>query len=283
MADTPQWGRQSRRFRRETARELAKEIMRSNGASKRGVDWPMVVAVLALAASIIFFLFARSVPLVLICLVAIFACTEYIVVHLLTRIMQRALPEMKLVFVLATVGSLISATALGYFAWPHMQRHVLTARERASFENALKPQKGGELEIQIACPLNEEKTCVYAEQFINLVGESGWKVQSYVSRLTLSRALAGVTIYRRGGTRDNSLKRWDAGGYFNINEPHLLALQSAFQSIHIEPEGGTNPDISENVMTVYFGPEKDNEADPTNLTRSTEWVTGKRKGPLPPQ
>jgi len=183
------------------------------------------------------------------------------------------------------VGSLalaaILVTAFGISVWPPIKRHLLTAEERASFENALKPQKGDDLEIQIACPPNDERGCIYAGQFIRPVGDSGWKVQAYVSRLTLTKPFDGIMIYRRGGNRDYSLQHYDAGGYFNINEPHLLAMQKAFQSIHIEPSGGTNPDLSENVMMIYIGPERENEAEPTDLTRTTEWATGKREGPFP--
>ena len=88
-------------------------------------------------------------------------------------------------------------------------------------------------------------------------------------------------IYRRGGNRDYTLQHYDAGGYFNSNEPHLLAMQKAFQLIHIEPNVGTDPDIPENAMMIYFGPERENEAEPTYLTKSTEWVLGKRIGPFP--
>jgi hypothetical protein len=97
----------------------------------------------------------------------------------------------------------------------------------------------------------------------------------------LTKPLDGIMIYRRGGNRDYALQHYDAGGYFNINEPHLLAMQKAFQSIQIEPSGGTNPDLPENVTMIYFGPERENEAEPTDLTRSTEWATGKREGPFP--
>jgi hypothetical protein len=177
--------------------------------------------------------------------------------------------------------ALVSIGLFGIYVWPPIKRHTLTAKERVLFENALKPQKGDDLEIQFACPPNDERTCTYAGQFINLVGDSGWKVRSYVDRLTLTRPLDGIMIYRRGGNRDYLLQHYNAGGYFNISEPHLLAIQKAFQSIQIEPSGGTNPDIPENVMMVYFGPERENEAEPTDLTRSTEWATGKREGPFP--
>src|SRR5713101_6249255 len=182
-----------------------------------------------------------------------------------------------------TLVAVLVVAIIGARFWPPIKRHALTPKERLSFENALKPQKGADLEVQIACPQNDEKACTYAGQFINLFREYGWNVEPYVTRTTLTRAPDGISIYRRAGNTDYSMKHWDAGGYLSINEPHLLAVQGAFQAIHVEPESGTNPDLPDNVMAIYFGPEKENEAEPTNLTRNTEWVTGKRKGPFPTQ
>ena len=177
--------------------------------------------------------------------------------------------------------TIILVGSFGAYVWPPIKRHTLTVEERRVFEDVVKRQNGGNVEVQIACPPDDERACTYAGQFINLVGDSGWKVQSYVTRLTLTRALDGIMIYRRGGNRDYSLQHYNAGGYFNISEPHLLAIQKAFQSIQIEPSGGTDPDIPDNVMMIYVGPERENEAEPTDLTKSTEWVLGKRMGPFP--
>jgi hypothetical protein len=201
--------------------------------------------------------------------------------HFVGQITGKIKWNRRISFTVAMVAVAALHVLFGAYVWPPIQRHLLTAEERKSFENALKIQKGDEIEIEIACSPNDERACTYAGQFIRPVGDSGWKVQAYVSRLTLTKPLDGIMIYRRGGNRDYSLQHYDAGGYFNINEPHLLAMQKAFQSIQIEPSGGTNPDLLENVMMIYFGPERENEAEPTDLTRTTEWATGKREGPFP--
>ena len=186
---------------------------------------------------------------------------------------------------LAFIGTLFVVAILiggfGFYVWPPIKRHPLTAAERESFEKELKNQPNDDLLIQMACPPNNEKECTYAQQFIRPIGDSGWKVQAYVDRLMLTKPLDGIMIYRRGGNRDYSLQHYDAGGYFNISEPHLLAIQKAFEAIHVEPSGGTNPDLPENVMMIYVGPERENEAESTDLTKTTEWVTGKREGPFP--
>jgi hypothetical protein len=182
---------------------------------------------------------------------------------------------------IAMAGTLLVVGLYGWNVWPSIKRHPLTTQETKLFENGLKTQKGDDLQIQLACPPNDEKGCTYAGQFIRPIGDSGWNVQSVVARLPLTRPMDGIMIYRRGGDKDYMLKHYDAGGWFNNNEPHLLAMQKAFQSIDIEPSGGTDPDLPDNVMMIYFGPERENEAEPTDLTRSTEWATGKREGPFP--
>lgn len=190
-------------------------------------------------------------------------------------------PRRKLLAGLTLLGLAAIVAAIGAYKWPPVGRHTLSERERMQFENALKPQKGSDLEVQMVCSPSDERICTYAEQFIRPVGDAGWKVQAYVSRLMLSKPLDGIMIYRRGGNRDYTLQHYDAGGYFNISDSHLLAMQKAFQAIGIEPGGGTDPDIPENTMMIYFGPERENEAESTDLTRATEWATGTRIGPFP--
>ncbi|HXX00097.1 MAG TPA: hypothetical protein VEJ00_02705 [Candidatus Acidoferrales bacterium] len=172
-------------------------------------------------------------------------------------------------------------TTFGFWVWPPIRRHILSEKERAWFDKALKETGSGDLEIQMACPPNDEQDCAYANQFISLIGRAGWNVNASVERIPLTRPPIGVTVYRRGGNRDYSLKHWDAGGYFNINEPHLLAIQSAFRAIRIEIDGATDPDVGEAVMMIYVGPEREDESQPTALTPATDWATGKRKGPFP--
>ena len=162
------------------------------------------------------------------------------------------------------------------------RRHLLTADERTSFEAALKAQKSGDdAFVQLACPVGDEPTCVYAGQFINLFGEAGWNVQPGVQRLTLSKAPDGVAVFRKGGNKDYMMKHWDAGAYFPLNEPHIVAIHNAFRQIHIEIDGQSNPDLDENVLMVYVGPPRDDESEPTEFTRKIDWATGKVVGPFP--
>jgi hypothetical protein len=181
---------------------------------------------------------------------------------------------------LATVALV---AVFGVYVWPPIRRHTLSSDERSVFADVLKAERGGDenLEVHIACPSGDEKTCIYAGQFVDLFGRAGWQIEPSVERVALAKASDGITALRKAGNKEYMLKHWDSGGYVAINEAHLLAVQKAFQTIHIEIESGADPDLAQNVMMLYVGPEKENESEPTRLTKSTEWVTGKRTGPFP--
>ncbi len=155
------------------------------------------------------------------------------------------------------------------------RRHTFSPKERAEFKAPLKQKKDVTLDIQIGCPATDGRACTFASQFIPLFGESGWKINPILQRITLIKEQEGITVYRKAGNKDFALKHWDAAGFYPINEPHLLAVQKAFQAIGFEPEGATNPELTDTTMMIYFGPEKQNEGEPTSLTRTTKCLNAK--------
>jgi hypothetical protein len=171
----------------------------------------------------------------------------------------------------------------GIYVWPPIRRHTLSEQEENEFIRVLKEEKGGDqnIEVQIVCPSGDEKTCVYAAQFVPMFGQAGWQIRPEVTRVALARASDGITVLRRAGVKAIMEQHWDSGGYVAVNEAHLVAVQKAFQGIHIEIESGADPDLSENTMAIYIGLERENEAEPTNLTRTAKWLAGDRKGPFP--
>jgi hypothetical protein len=186
-------------------------------------------------------------------------------------------------FLILMAAGVALVVLFGVYVWPPIKRHSLSAVERAAFEDVLRMERGGDenLEVHIACPINDEKTCVYAGQLVPLFGEAGWQVQPFVDRVPLTNASDGITALRKAGNKEYMMKHWDSGGYVAINEAHLLAVQKAFQTLHIEIESKADPDLAQNVMMLYVGPERENESEPTRLTKSTEWVNGTRTGPFP--
>lgn len=169
----------------------------------------------------------------------------------------------------------------GWFVWPLSHRHELNQRERSAFEQPLKQQKEPREEIQIACPQAEESTCVYAAQFINLFREAGWKVQgNAVQRGALGAPLAGVILVKHGtGTIDPS--NWRSGLWTQMS-PSFENVRQAFINVGIEPDSIADQALSENVIRVYFGSEKPNQAERTPLTDMMQRVERERRnGTIP--
>lgn len=281
MAGT-QRGRESRRLRRETARQLAKELMR-NQPARRKREWDVgwfLATFLALALLLIAPKLGRSVTVVT--LIAMIACLAHPVSKLGFVQAASTLLLRYVRFGACMLAGVALVIAFGAYVWPPIKRHTLSPREQTAFIDSLKSSHGGDpiSQVQLFCPGGDETPCVFAQQFISLFGRAGWPIQPSVNRLTLGRARDGITVFRRAGDKEHMMTHWDSGGWVAINEAHLLAVHAAFQTIHIFVDSGAYPDLPENVMGIYFGPEKD-ESKPTHLTRSIEWVNGDRHGPFP--
>lgn len=177
------------------------------------------------------------------------------------------------------VGALI--VLYGWLVWPPPRRHVFDLHERYAFEKPLTEQQSPREEIRIACPTADEKTCVYAAQFIDFFREAGWKVQgNSVERTVLGKPLAGVIFFQHGtGKLDPS--NWRSG-LWTAFSPSLENVRQAFVNVGIEPEAMADPAYPEGVIGVFFGAEKANPKERTQLTDDAEKITrARRSGQIP--
>ncbi|MFZ0418974.1 MAG: hypothetical protein WAM04_12825 [Candidatus Sulfotelmatobacter sp.] len=164
------------------------------------------------------------------------------------------------------IAGVIAVALFGLYVWPSSRRHVLTEKEKEGFKDALHSQTEPPQTIQIACPNGDENTCVYAAQFIRLFGQAGWTVKGDVQRVTLAQPMAGIVLVERGGkkwTPDD----WNSGGYTALT-PSIHSIYSAFDNIDIQANTSAGPDLPDGQITVYFGTERPDESEPTELTRS---------------
>jgi len=152
-------------------------------------------------------------------------------------------------------------------AWPPVRRHILADAERTLFEEPLKKQTDDRYEIQLTCPSADEPTCVYAAQFITLFREAGWKVQNnQVQRVILGVPYSGIRLFSYVEKYPEPDAPADTGVWTKVS-PSLVTVYRSFHAIGIEPDGGIRNDIKENVLTVYFGSEKADESEPTDMTK----------------
>jgi hypothetical protein len=166
----------------------------------------------------------------------------------------------------AVFGMIALVGIYGWFVWPPNHRHFLNGKERSAFEHPLKEQKAPREEIQFACPQDDETVCVYAAQFIDLFREAGWKVSSnQVERVVLAKPQAGIVLYKHG-TGQLDPNNWRSGLWVQMSAS-LRSVYRAFNSVGIEPDSAANPSLPENIITIYFGLEKPNEDEETELTR----------------
>jgi len=77
------------------------------------------------------------------------------------------------------------------------------------------------------------------------------------------------------------MQKWNAGGWTAIS-PSLRHVRKAFLTIEVEPDSTADPDISEGVMGIYFGTEKEDASEPTSLTTAMKQAEEvRRSGKLP--
>jgi hypothetical protein len=182
---------------------------------------------------------------------------------------------------IAMSGMLSIVGIYGWLVSPPKHRHTLDAKERSLFEEPLKEQKEPREEIQITCPQADENTCVYAGQFVNLFREAGWKVHdNHVQRVTMSNPTAGTFLFKHGSGKLNP-DDWRSGLWMAFSASFVNTRQ-AFVNIGVEPESGSNPELPEGIIAIYFGSEKPDESERTLLTDTMRKVERQwREGTLP--
>ena len=270
-----QKGYPTRAERREAARELAKLLVKE-GPSKKKFRWDVTLTC-AVAVMAIVIVFVPPVDRIstLAWLLLMFGLGVYPALHLGEWALPRCPKWIADLLAIAMVLLLISG--FGWLRWPHVRRHKLTSDEWANFEKPLRSQDGPREKIEILCPQNDEVTCAYADQFINVFRDAGWTVvKNSLNRVLIARPLSGITLFKKStGTPDPN--NWRSGVWTRVS-PSLVNVCQAFENIGIEPESGSNSELDDDVIAIYFGPEKVNEGERTQFTGIMEQY---RAGKLP--
>jgi hypothetical protein len=170
-------------------------------------------------------------------------------------------------FLIGASGVAILACALGYSIWPPKHRHVLSQKERDSFEEPLKA-KHSDTPIQFYCAPEDEIDCEYATDLIPLFGEAGWNVSNTVNRIALERPKAGIQIATHGTVKpeDEHKLKWNQGEWTKVL-PETWTVRQAFVNIGIEPDSSSGGTIPEDQIYIYVGHEREDESAPTAMTQ----------------
>lgn len=166
----------------------------------------------------------------------------------------------------------------GVWVWPPAHRHRLEKGEWEAFQAPLKRQIDPKERIQILCPPDDESSCVYAGQFVNVFRDAGWTVENNgVQRVAMQLPTAGVSILTRGeGQLDPN--NWRSG-LWQTWTPSFISVCQSFEGIGIEPEAYATLQQHPDEIALYFGPEKEN---PSEKTAVTYWMEKVREHALKP-
>jgi hypothetical protein len=215
-------------------------------------------------------------------LVVMFLALLYPTKHAVTSMSVRPRKSFYLwtIVFLVDVGLIV---AFGLYAWPPLRRHHLTAKETQRFEQAIKNQKAKRDVIRLYCPQSDESACTYAVQFISVFGEAGWDAGYLVERVSLTKPTSGVLFLLPTTAKKSDLQKWNSGGWTSIS-PSMKHIRQAFLTIEVEPDSTADPDIPEGTMGIYFGNEKGDASEPTQLTdtmKRSEEIRRSGQFPMP--
>jgi hypothetical protein len=245
----------SRRQRREEARELAKEIIRSGKtkppAAKLDVGW-----FLALFMALALLLLASKIgrPITCIVLVLMVAC----LIHPITQ-----LPIVRGAASTATktawfVGLMLMAIAViaafGIYVWPPLPYYrTLSVKDRENFMNILKSVREPRETLVVQCPTSNEALCTIATEYLEMFQASGWRTPTGgVERTLYIKALPGVTISKKpqpGDLDPNDVVH----GLWVLQSPSLVTVENAFKAIRIGTTQKSGMNLPENTISIYFG------------------------------
>jgi hypothetical protein len=181
-------------------------------------------------------------------------------------------------FAEAIIVSSIILFVFGVYVWPPAKRHRLDKGEWQAYQKPLGRQKDAKERIQILCPANDESSCIYAQQFVDVFLDAGWNVEgNAINRVIMKVPTAGVTILTRGeGQLDP--KNWRSGLWVDWT-PSFISVSQAFEDIGIEPESYATLEQRKDEIALYFGPEKENASEKTAVTY---WMDEVREHALKP-
>lgn len=247
--------RKSRRQRREDARELAKEIVRSanNRAPSPRLDVGWFLAVfIALALLLLAPKIGRSTTFV--ALIAMACCLIHPIKQL-GIVRDASSHRMKRCWFSILMGLAIAMIVIfAIFVWPPLPYYrILSRNDTDLFNRYLGRAPAGEEAIRIGCPQANEEICVIAGQFLPLFQRAGWKVEgNSVQRLVLPKPISGVALFEHGiGAPDPANPEQ---GLWAQQTLAIIQITKAFTSIKMIPSAAGDSTMPEGVIGIYFGP-----------------------------
>jgi hypothetical protein len=174
-----------------------------------------------------------------------------------------------LIFVFTVVGLIITVAAFSGWFYDEFLKNApapihtpipsvykLSDERRGRFLRFLASQTTPHDKLRIGCTTWSEASCVAAGEFLILFSSAGWQIEgNRVFRLEPQIPIVGVAITTRTPANEpkDPLPPYQ-GRWRQMDDSHK-AIYSAFHSLDIPVQGGTDDTLQEGTLGIYFGSE----------------------------
>ncbi len=131
----------------------------------------------------------------------------------------------------------------------------LTGERRKTFKALLNPAPDETDILRVGCLQGSDSACVAAGQFLLLLSEAGWKIDSdQVFRMNAQIPTAGVSIAKRP-TQSRPPNLPPHLGMWEVSDKSQVKIEKAFMQMGVPLDPVNGPDLPEGTLGVYFGPD----------------------------
>lgn len=132
----------------------------------------------------------------------------------------------------------------------------LTGRRKQRFLNLLDVQAEPRDTLRVGCIAWSDASCVAAGQFLLLLSEAGWTIDSNkVFRAEPSIPRSGMSLVSHNENMENTLNIPPHLGVWNAMAPSEVTIVRAFNTMGIQVTPSSSQDMPSGMLGVYFGPE----------------------------
>lgn len=161
-----------------------------------------------------------------------------------------------IVFAIVSTGAGIYALTPAAQPKPAALAYDLSEQRKASLLELLRVPAGVQSDtLRIGCLEGSESSCIAAGKFLTLFSEAGWQIAGdRVYRMDASVPVEGMTITTHDAFLDSlpklppHLGRW--GAMDKSNSLIVMAFKYMDSPLHFS----SDPELSDNMLGVYFGP-----------------------------
>ncbi len=163
---------------------------------------------------------------------------------------------------------------------PNYLRGDLVEADQKRFVDGLVVGDSDKYLINIDCPANDEPTCVYAAQYLDLFKRAGWKLSDgVIHRVTLGVPVSGIRLGVYSNVTFDPNQPPGTGHWLQIT-PGMMAALQAFANVQLGADFTSGSTIPQGTMEVYFGTIESTERAKEDLKTAQMLIAQYRSRPF---